>query len=114
MLKRTFYLGKGILFFSESIETIVINKAFAPQEQMLYLSQLFQNVGFIDVLKYSYGKEWVKGGYPNLPYSGQFKITVPHVSDYKSSLFHILLKVNILRLHNLTVIVLRFKLDLCN
>jgi hypothetical protein len=37
----------------------VINKAFAPVEQMLYLSQLFQNVGFTDVLKHAYWKEWV-------------------------------------------------------
>jgi hypothetical protein len=36
-------MEKGKLFFSESIETIVVhvNKPFAPVEQILYLSQLF-------------------------------------------------------------------------
>jgi hypothetical protein len=38
----------------------VINKALAPVEQMLYLSQWFQKVGFTDVLKGAYGREWVK------------------------------------------------------
>jgi hypothetical protein len=41
-------------------ESIVINNAFAHVEQMLYLSQWFQNVRLTDLLKHVYGREWVK------------------------------------------------------
>jgi hypothetical protein len=37
----------------------VIKKAFADVEQMFYLSQWFQNVGFTDVLKHAYWRAWV-------------------------------------------------------
>jgi hypothetical protein len=49
----------GKLFF-QSTETIVINKAFALLEQMLYLLQWFYNVGFTDLIKYANEREWVK------------------------------------------------------
>jgi hypothetical protein len=57
---KDLFLRNGKIQFSKSIESIVIDKAFAPVEKMLYLSLWFQNVGFKDVLKHTYGKEWVK------------------------------------------------------
>jgi hypothetical protein len=51
--------GKRKVIFSESIETIMIIKAFAPVEQMLYISLVFQKVGFTDALNGAYWREWV-------------------------------------------------------
>jgi hypothetical protein len=54
---KDLYLRNGKIKFSKSIGTIVINKAFAPVEQMLYLTLWVQNFGFTDMLKHAYGKE---------------------------------------------------------
>ena len=53
-------LAKRMISEFCGFETIAINRAFAPQEQMLYLSQWFQKVIFTVASKGVNMGQWVK------------------------------------------------------